>query len=131
MRILDTDVCIALLRGLGHVVDRAEQEADSLATTSVTAAELYYGAAKSREPARNRVLVTDLLSTLPVLEPGLVAAQQFGSLKASLDRSGERLADADLFIASIALAEGALLVTGNRRHFDRIPGLHIEDWIRD
>jgi predicted nucleic acid-binding protein len=48
-----------------------------------------------------------------------------------LEGRGRRLADADLFIAAIALAHGARLVTGNRRHYERIAELEIEDWMRD
>lgn len=47
-----------------------------------------------------------------------------------LERQGNRVADADLFIASIALAQRATLITGNLRHYERIPDLLIEDWIR-
>lgn len=47
-----------------------------------------------------------------------------------LQRAGTPLADADLFIAAIAITKAAPIVTGNRRHFGRIPGLVIEDWIR-
>ena len=52
-------------------------------------------------------------------------------MKARLQREGRRLADADLFIGAIAVAQDATVVTGNRRHYDRIPGLKWEDWIRD
>jgi tRNA(fMet)-specific endonuclease VapC len=54
----------------------------------------------------------------------------FGRIKSVLERAGNILADADLMIASIALAQGASLVTANRRHYDRIEGLRIEYWIR-
>ena len=51
-------------------------------------------------------------------------------VKAELGRAGNILADADLMIAAISLAHSADLVTGNRRHYERIQRLQIEDWIR-
>jgi len=48
----------------------------------------------------------------------------------SLEREGCRLADPDLRIAATALTQRATLVTGNARHFARLPGLEVEDWIR-
>jgi predicted nucleic acid-binding protein len=48
-----------------------------------------------------------------------------------LERQGRRLADADLFIGSIAAARRATVEAGNRRHYQRIPGVDVEDWIRD
>ena len=48
----------------------------------------------------------------------------------SLEQQGQRLADADLFIGAIAAANRAVVVTGNRRHYERIPGVTVEDWIR-
>ncbi len=44
--------------------------------------------------------------------------------------AGQPVAEADLFIAAITLSRGATLVTGNRRHYERIPGLVVEDWLR-
>jgi tRNA(fMet)-specific endonuclease VapC len=96
----------------------------------MTAAELYYGAEKSADPHHNRQLVAKLLGTLPLLRPGGTAARRFGVLKATLEGMGQRLADADLIIASICLAHDAVLVTGNLGHYTRIPGLLTEDWIR-
>jgi predicted nucleic acid-binding protein len=55
----------------------------------------------------------------------------FGEAKALLERQGQRLADADLFIGAIAVVQKATVVTGNRRHYERIPGVIVEDWIRD
>lgn len=48
-----------------------------------------------------------------------------------LERQGRRLADADLFIGAIAASRQATVVTGNRRHYERIPGVAVENWIRD
>ncbi len=99
-------------------------------TTWITAAELYCGAAKSKAPEGNRTLVTRFLATLPVLGLDEGAVQLFGEAKALLEHKGQQLADADLFIGAIALGRGAAVVTGNRRHYQRIPGVVVEDWIR-
>lgn len=95
-----------------------------------TATELFYGAARSRTPTENRELVTVFLATLRMIGLDRLAVERFGLLKADLERNGQRLADADLLIASITPARGATLITGNRRHYERIAGLSIEDWIR-
>lgn len=129
MRVLDTDTCIEVLRGNQIVIARRAQLADTVATTWITAAELSYGAAKSRTPEHNQNLVLALLNTLPILDMNLLAAERFGVCKTHLERSGRIIADADLLIASICLAQGAVLVTGNRRHYERIAGLQLEDWI--
>ncbi len=130
MRVLDTDVCVEILRGNRAVLARRAAVRDEVCTTWVTAAELYYGAARSADPDGNRVLVTALLRTLRVLAGDLVAARLFGDVRADLERKGTRLADADLFIGAMAVSRRAVVVTGNRRHFERFPGVTIEDWIR-
>jgi tRNA(fMet)-specific endonuclease VapC len=129
VRLLDTDTCIEILRGNGDVIARRRDVDDVVGTTWMTAAELYYGAARSNRPAPNRRVVGEFLQTLPVLGLGPEAAGRFGPMKAALEKSGRRLADADLLIASIALATGAVLVTGNGRHYARIKGLATENWI--
>lgn len=130
MKILDSDTCIAILRGNTQVLARRESDPDEVATTWVTAEELYFGAMKSLSPEKNRNLVGLFLSTLPILVPDIAAAQVFGEAKALLHKAGTPVADADLIIASIAIRHGAVVVTGNTRHFVRIPGLRTEDWIR-
>ncbi len=130
MRILDTDVCIEILRGNNRVIESRRQALDEVATTWVTACELSYGASKSVAPEKNYRLVVEFLGSLSVIGLELSAAEHFGRCKTELERTGNILADADLLIAAITLARGAILVTGNRKHYDRIPQLRIEDWIR-
>ncbi len=130
MKILDTDVCIEILRGNEKVIERRREVDDDIATTWITASELTYGAEKSGASDRNLTLVTEFLGTLPILGLDLPSALEFGRRKVRLERAGMRIADADLLIAAITLANGASLVTGNRRHYERIENLRIEDWIR-
>ena len=101
-----------------------------MTTTWITAAELAFGAENSRNPERNVTLVTEFLATLPVVGLNLPAALEFGRWKTRLERAGRRVADADLLIAAIAFAQGASVVTGNRKHYERFEGLRTEDWIR-
>jgi len=130
LKLLDTDTCIAILRGNKAVIGRRAATHDNVVTTWISAAELHYGAAKSVAPEKNRALVTSFLSTLPVLGLDAVSVQIFGEAKALLERHGQRLADADLFIGAIAAAKKAAVVTGNQRHYARIPGVTVENWMR-
>jgi tRNA(fMet)-specific endonuclease VapC len=132
VRVLDTDTCIAILRGNQVVVERRAATLDEVVTTWITAAELHYGAAKSVVPERNRALAESFLATLPILGLDQASVQIFGEAKAHLEREGRRLADADLLIGAIAAAHQAVIVTGNVRHYEhyeRIPGLVVENWI--
>jgi tRNA(fMet)-specific endonuclease VapC len=131
LKLLDTDTCIAILRGNAAVIQRRAATSDDVVTTWITAAELYYGAAKSTAAAKNRALVTSFLATLPVLGLDDASVEVFGEAKALLERQGQRLADADLFIGAIAAVQSATVVTGNVRHYERIPGVIVENWIRD
>lgn len=130
MKVLDSDTCIGILRGRTEVLDRRAAEQDEVVTTWITASELFYGAAKSVQPEANAALVVQFLNTLPVLMPDLASARLFGEVKARLASDGRIVADADLFIAAIALSHGATLVTMNRKHYERIQGLAIENWLR-
>jgi tRNA(fMet)-specific endonuclease VapC len=131
VKILDTDTCIAILRGNEAVIERRVIAMDEVVTTWITAGELHYGAAIARAPERNRSLVTSFLASLPVLGLDEASVQIFGEAKTLLERRGQRLADADLFIGAIAVVHRATVVTGNRRHYERIPGIALENWIRD
>ena len=117
------------MRGHAHVIERRLETTEEVATTWITAGELFYGAAKSKDAVTNRELVVQLLETMTVLEAGLAAAQFFGILRAELESVGRRLPDADLWIGAIARARRATVVTGNARHFDRMR-VPTENWMR-
>lgn len=130
MYVLDTDTCVEILRGNDRVINRRRSVYAPVVTTEITASELFYGAAKSNDPAHNRQVVLEFLRTLEVLPISLTGAQFFGGFKAKLQANGTLIADADLWIASISRAVNAKIVTGNTRHLGSIPGVECEDWIR-
>lgn len=130
MRILDTDVCIAILRGNAQVLSIRRSTPGRVATTWISAAELFFGAAHSDRPEENRSLVRQFLETLDIFGLDGGSVEIFGRNKSRLEREGRRVADADLLIASITLAHNASLVTGNARHYERFPELTLENWLR-
>jgi tRNA(fMet)-specific endonuclease VapC len=56
------------------------------------------------------------------------AAEQYGRLRAALEKQGALIGPYDLLIVSIALANNVTLVTHNTDEFKRVPGLQMEDW---
>ena len=75
--------------------------------------------------------MTRLRATPAVLGLDLPSTQIFGEAEARLENHGRRLADADLFIGAVAAVHGAVVVTAKRRRYDRIPGVAVEDWMRE
>ena len=128
-RLLDTNVCVWLLRGRPGVRARAAMHApSSLAIASMTESELRYGVLNGLDPT-SMAPVDVLLAQFRVLPFDRVAARAHAIARHALRRQpiGER----DLVIASVALAHGLTVATGNVREFARVPGLAVEDWTAD
>ena len=123
---LDTDVLVDLLRGREPSVSAVRALEDSLieiATTAVTAFELYYGALKSARARENFDAVRELLGRLEVIELDEGIAELAARHLARLESLGQPIELADLFIGCAALSRGMTLVTWNVEHFRRIEGL--------
>ena len=129
MILLDTDICIHMLRGNEKIIDERRKYPDQVAVSFMTVAELYYGAEKSANTLKNRSLIEQFLLTLAVIHSDNQIMQRFGTLKAELESLSKPLADADLLIAATALEKCNLLVTGNVKHFKRIEDLALANWV--
>ncbi|MCC5617529.1 type II toxin-antitoxin system VapC family toxin [Nostoc sp. CHAB 5836] len=128
--LLDTDTCIYWLNGRQPVRDKLLAVGwDELCICVITAAELYYGAYNSNRVSENLGNAEDFIQNLPVLPLTDPALRKYGELKAELRKIGQTIAEFDLLIASVAVAENYTLVTNNTRHYERINGLKLDNWI--
>ena len=127
--LLDTDTCIYWLRNRQSVKERVREVGwNQITICVITVAELYYGAYNSNRVTENLARAEFFIQQLPVFPLNDDALRRFGELKAELRRMGQPIADFDLLIPSVALAESYILVTNNTRHYDRIPELQLENW---
>ena len=98
--------------------------------SAVTCSEIRYGAARRPEAVKLHAMVNEFLRIASILPWDARAAHRHGELRASLKSRGEPIGDFDEMIAAHALAVGAVVVTDNTRHFSRISGLVLENWLR-
>jgi tRNA(fMet)-specific endonuclease VapC len=127
---LDTNICIYAIKHKPESVIRAflSHDPDELCISSITYAELMHGVEKSQAVEKNRLAMSLFLSPLTILEFGALAAEEYGRVRADLEKKGTPIGPMDMLIAGHAKAENLILVTNNTREFDRVEGLEVEDW---
>jgi len=127
--LLDTNTCSYIMKGNVPAVRQhlAHVPIAQVFISSVTEAELRYGIARRPQAANLQQVVDEFLLRVTVLPWDSKAAQEYGLLRAALERSGQPIGNLDLMIAAHALATGAVLVT-NDRSFARIKTLKMENW---
>ena len=127
--LLDTNIAIFVIRQRPPQAAAVfKQHAGRMALSAITLAELMHGAEKSSRPAANLAVVEDFCSRLEVLPYGPKAAQHYGQIRAALEIAGTPIGVNDLHIAAHARSEGLVVVTNNRREFERVAVLQVEDW---
>lgn len=128
---LDTDICIYIIRQKPEAVlarFRAFQVGD-IGISTITLAELQYGAMKSARPKQNRESLKDFIAPLDVAAFDNGASEAYGEIRVALEKSGRPIGAMDLLIAAHALSLDARLATNNEREFKRVRGLRVENWI--
>ena len=128
--LLDTNICVYWLKGNEHIEQKILSVGlDNVALSFLNVSELYYGAYKSQRVDANLHLIRQLTDQLNVIESDEAISEMFGEMKATLEKAGTIIDDADLFIAACAKVHGLTLVTNNVKHFRRIKGLKLENWV--
>jgi tRNA(fMet)-specific endonuclease VapC len=127
--LIDTDIIIYSLKGKQDVRDWMLETRNIPKFISViTYGELIYGARKSEHTEKNTAAVNRIADLFPVIDINKGIIEIFGEIKAKLERSGYRIDDMDLLIASTSMYMNFALVTNNKKHFHRIDDLILEEW---
>lgn len=128
--LLDTNICIYIIkRQPPQVLDKFRTlDLSDVGISSITIAELEYGAYKSQRTEQNRIALNQFLMPLEIVPFDEQATQTYGQVRSQLERQGIVVGSLDMLIASQAISLGFILVTNNVRELSRIPGLIIDNW---
>ena len=129
---LDTNICIYAIKHKQPEVIKAFlcHEPDDMCISSITYGELMHGVEKSQAVERNRAAITLFLSAISILPFDSDAAEEYGAVRADLERKGTPIGPMDMLIAGHARSRGLILVTNNTREFFRVNELEVEDWTK-
>lgn len=128
---LDTDTSSYIIKNRPESVHRrlAQVKPEQLCISIITYAELLYGVERSSSQQVNHEIVMDFVRRLLVQTWDEAAAEVYAKLRADLERVGQPIGGMDMQIAAHALSLQAILVTNNTRHFERVSGLVLENWV--
>jgi len=131
MKLLDTNICIYIIKKKPpEVLKRFEAyDLGDLAVSSVTVAELYFGAYNSTHVEKNLQIVEHFLVPFEILDFNAKAAIEYGRIKAYLRQKGQMIGELDMQIAAVARVYHTTLITNNLKEFERIDGLSLENWV--
>ena len=130
--LLDTNIVSYFVKGISASLVqrmRAGVDAQNIAISAVTRAELRYGVELMDKFDKRRRRIELVLKEFPTLPWSIEAADEFGRIRAYLKRNGRTVGEFDTQIAAHALAEKLILVTHNTHHFENVPRLQLEDWM--
>ena len=132
MYLLDTNICIYIIKKKPiEVFEKFKQlEIGTLKISSITVAELYFGAYNSQNLEKNIETVKKFLVPFEIVDFDRKASIEYARIKADLRKKGQVIGELDMQIAGIALSNNLVLVTNNEKEFVRVSNLKIENWIK-
>ncbi len=129
---LDTNICIYVIKHKPESVFRKLKKIkpEDVCISSITYAELAYVVEKSAQPERNRLALSMMLSSIEIVAFDDAAADEYGEIRAGLERKGTPIGSLDMLIAAHARSLGCTLVTNNTKEFCRVEGLEVVNWVK-
>jgi tRNA(fMet)-specific endonuclease VapC len=129
--LLDTSICVFFLRQYPKIIQRVRQyNVEDLAISIITLAELQFGEYNSTQIENNLKRVQFIVARTRLLDLTPRTTEIYAEVKASLRKSGNVIDDFDIFIGATAIENDLMLVTDNERHFSRIEGLRMTNWMK-
>ncbi len=129
--LLDTNICIYLIKKRpSKVLEQFSQHPpQDVAISTITLFELQYGIEKSRYKQRSENALAKFLLPLNIIDLDRSAAIEAAIIRAQLEKKGMQIGPYDLLIAGLARSREMILVTNNTKEFERIVGLHLNNWV--
>ena len=129
--LLDTNTCIYFLnRSSENIIAKMKNLSPSdIKLSSITVAELFFGAEKSKIKIKNQAIVEAFIHHFEQIPFDDRCCRNYAEIRASLQKKGTPIGPMDLLIASISLTHNLTLVTNNVKEFKRVKGLSVENWI--
>lgn len=128
---LDTDMCSYIIKQRPASVLQQFQKLtmDSIGISIVTYAELIYGVERSSSKRINRSVIENFVQHLEVIDWDRDAADEYAVIRTKLEAAGTPIGAMDMMIAAHAKSLHAVVVTNNQKHFSKVKGLKIENWV--
>ena len=131
LHMLDTDTASYVIKGRSPVIEaKLALILPSMVCISVmTRAELLYGLKRLPADHRLHLAVRQFMKIVRTLPWDIEAADWYADIRHQLVTSGQPIGELDMMIAAHSLSAGAVLVTNNARHYERIEApLILENW---
>jgi tRNA(fMet)-specific endonuclease VapC len=130
MYLLDTNAWIDYLNRPDSAIRLRIEELEpaGIVLCDIVKAELFYGAYRSNRPEHHLRALRLIFGQFASLAFDEAVAETFGRIRADLAAKGTPIGPYDLIIASVALTNGATVVTHNTGEFSRVNRLQVEDW---
>jgi tRNA(fMet)-specific endonuclease VapC len=127
---LDTNICIYLIKQKPVKVLKhfKSYSVGDIGISSISLAKLRYGVSKSQYVEKNQQALNEFILPLEVADFNETAAEEYGIIRAELEKKGKPVGSMDMLIGAHALSLGATLVTNNVREFREIKNLKVADW---
>jgi len=130
---LDTNICSFIIREKPIFIKEKLQSIEkehTIALSSIVVSELLYGAKRKNSPKLDYI-VKNFINNFTILDFDKSASEIYANIRTSLEKQGKVIGAHDLFIASHAISQNAILVTNNIKEFARVESLKIEDWSKE
>ena len=131
--LLDTNICIYIIKKKPEIVLEKFKTfpLGSIGISVITLAELQYGIRKSANPDKNLMALNQFIIPLEVIDFDYKATIEYGLIRSKLEKKGTPIGPLDTLIGAHALSLGLTIVTNNKKEFERIEGLKIENWTKE
>lgn len=130
--LIDTNICIYIMNNQPpEVIQRFKsKDVGQIGISSITVSELYYGVSKSKYRKKNSTRLEEFLTPFEILAYDQKASKFYGEIRAQLEKSGDIIGPLDLLIAAHALSLNLVLITNNKKEFNLVKSLKIENWVK-